>query len=367
VRYRKDLDGIRAVAILAVMVGHTAYLWSASQRGSGGGRGVNLFFVLSGYLITTLLLSERAKTGGVDRAKFYGRRALRLGPALCLAIALGWLVLPYAGQHDDHVMSYGRSAIAALFFAGNWFMHRLGLLDHMWSLGVEEQYYLVWPAVLALGLAAHLRRRTLAGIALTGAFAVVVLRSSQIYKWPLHLAATRPVLAVEQMDGVLLGSALALLLAGNGRFVRVLDRRLLAYGALTVAAYLAFIFPAVPPEDLTLINICFVVVIGYVVRNPQSRMSSVLRTEPLAAIGRVSYGLYLYHWILFSWAHEVLHDPVVAIVTAWSLSLLAAGVSFVAIERPILRYKDRFRPKTSIEPDLATDISPRETTAALRL
>lgn len=353
-KYRKELDGVRALAILGVLVGHTVLFWAPNKPGLGGGLGVNLFFVLSGYLITTLLLNERSNTGTVDRARFYGRRALRLGPALILAIVLGWVVSHYAGQHGPGVMPYGRSAIAAFFFAGNWFKDRLGLLGHTWSLGVEEQYYLVWPSILILALAASVRRRALIVLLLVGAACVLVVRSEVHHG--LRLAETGIVLAFEQTDGVLLGSALALALVGDGRFVRALDKRWLAVAAALVGGVFVFRFPWGSPEILILINICFVLLIGHVVRDPEGPIASVLRVRPLPAIGRISYGLYLYHWILFSWAREVVHGPVLAATAAWTLSFGAAIVSFVAVERPVLTYKDRLRPKERNEAQSSVDV-----------
>src|SRR5207237_2239861 len=99
----------------------------------------------------------------VSRPMFYARRALRLGPALLLALALGALIAHFIGQprFSGDVTPYPRAALAALFFAGNWFKQRLGLLGHTWSLGVEEQYYLVWPTVLLIATRLGARRKGL--------------------------------------------------------------------------------------------------------------------------------------------------------------------------------------------------------------
>jgi peptidoglycan/LPS O-acetylase OafA/YrhL len=343
--YRKDLDGVRAVAILGVMVGHSVLFWSHSARGLGGLFGVNLFFVLSGYLITTLLLAEREKTGRVSRPMFYARRALRLGPALLLALALGALIAHFIGQprFSGDVTPYPRAALAALFFAGNWFKQRLGLLGHTWSLGVEEQYYLVWPTVLLIVTRLGARRKGLIiGLVIVAA-GIAVMRFHVTHDPPLQLHG--PVLAFEEADGVLLGSALAMALQREGRFSRFLRNRALALALIVVVCAVVYTFPSRRFMTLTIATVCFVLLIGHIVCCENGPISSILRVQPLPAIGRISYGLYLYHFMLFVWAATVIHDRFTAVAAAWVLSIGAATASFVAVERPVLRYKDRFTPR----------------------
>jgi len=153
----RDLDGVRGLAILLVVAAHSGLpvRW-------GGLSGVTLFFVLSGYLITSLLVREWDRWGSVSLWRFWGRRALRLLPALALLIVLAPLLLWATG--DDRLSTYPTAALASLFYVGNWVRiggTDLGVLNHLWSLSVEEQFYVVWPAVF-IALMTWLRSRALA-------------------------------------------------------------------------------------------------------------------------------------------------------------------------------------------------------------
>ncbi|HEY1116399.1 MAG TPA: acyltransferase, partial [Acidimicrobiales bacterium] len=149
-RYWPALDGMRGVAVLLVI----AYHGERSLAPRGGAIGVTMFFTLSGFLITTLLLRERASTGRIGLGRFYWRRALRLLPALVTLVAV---TSAYALVTDNHERTLG-AALPVLLYVGNWVrtLHDtegLGLLEHTWSLSVEEQFYLVWPLAV-LGAAA---------------------------------------------------------------------------------------------------------------------------------------------------------------------------------------------------------------------
>lgn len=150
-RYRPELDGVRAVAILLVLVNHatgTVIGWDAA--GMFGWVGVTLFFALSGYLITGILLRERDSAGRVDLPRFYRRRIVRLAPALL--VVLLFVALTNAVQPGD----WRLGLIGGLTYSTNWMQAggaELGSLTHLWTLAVEEQFYLVWPLVLALAFA----------------------------------------------------------------------------------------------------------------------------------------------------------------------------------------------------------------------
>src|SRR5919107_2087920 len=179
--YSPGLDGLRAIAVMAVLLYHADLSFIP-----GGFLGVEIFFVISGYLITALLLAEWHKRGHIDLKNFWLRRARRLLPALyvllvvCLAYAVVFLPGEVARLRDD--------VVAAIGYVTNWYLilgqesyfeavGRPSLLQHLWSLAVEEQFYLIWPPVLALGLAVgatRLRRRRMLAFALAGAAASAV-------------------------------------------------------------------------------------------------------------------------------------------------------------------------------------------------
>jgi len=355
--HRPELDGIRGVAILAVLVAHTQ-IWFRGLS-IGGALGVDLFFVLSGFLITTLLAQEHESTGSVRRLRFYGRRALRLVPALGFALILGAVVaslihVPTAGgrralMSSPYVWQYPKAAATVLLFAGNWLQPKVGVLGHTWSLAVEEQYYLVWPFVLALALRRRGNKLRLAGVLFTLALLVAGARSFMYHDarpltrpwWALH--------AWIRADGILIGSALALvLLSPSGARVKQFFRdRSAAFAALIAAAAVATRVKDLDPsgwDGIIIANLCFAILIGHIVADPRSPISRVFRTAGLRSIGRISYALYLLHWPVFVLVYTRVRDPWTGIALAWGGSLFLALVSYVVIERPALRLKKRLVP-----------------------
>jgi peptidoglycan/LPS O-acetylase OafA/YrhL len=175
-KHRPELDGLRGIAILVVLAAHTGVPGFAD---GGGGAGVTLFFVLSGFLITSLLLAEKSRYGRVDLRAFYVRRALRLFPALAAAlIVVALLAVTGLMPQDARVGVDYRIVLAGVVcYVANWVWvagQPIGMLSHTWSLAVEEQFYILWPALLLLGL--RLGRRWFAMIVLLLIFADIPYR-----------------------------------------------------------------------------------------------------------------------------------------------------------------------------------------------
>src|SRR5215212_10403865 len=211
-RYMPGLDGLRAVAVLAVIAYHLDLGWAP-----GGLLGVGVFFTLSGYLITDLLLGQRAVTGSLKLGEFWIRRARRLLPALFLMIAVvvAWVTL----FEPSFLPGLRSDVIAATFYVSNWwniareasYFARFGPpppLEHLWSLAVEEQFYLIWPWLLWLGLRYIPGRYTQAGMTLAGA-ALSAAAMALIYQ-----PGVDPTRVYEGTDtrafGLLIGAALAM-------------------------------------------------------------------------------------------------------------------------------------------------------------
>ena len=166
--YMPGVDGLRALAVAAVVVYHLGASWLP-----GGFLGVDVFLVISGYLITSLLLAERERTGRIALRRFWLRRARRLLPALLamLAATLAAMLILHPGE----VARLHGAVLAALGYVSNWYLifahlpyfeqfGRPSIFQHLWSLAVEEQFYLLWPPILAVGIAAFGRRHLLAGV-----------------------------------------------------------------------------------------------------------------------------------------------------------------------------------------------------------
>jgi peptidoglycan/LPS O-acetylase OafA/YrhL len=353
-RYQPALDGIRAIAVVAVMVCH------AFPTVAGGGYGVDVFFCLSGFLITSLLLDEWRATGGVRLSYFWARRGLRLLPALFVMVAAVGLYAAFVAPAALRRETLG-AIPSVLFYFANWRRavgHRsLGFLGPTWSLSVEEQFYVVWPLV-ALVVLRQCRRPLpwLLGIAGAGIVSALVERL-MIFGLSPNTNPLRLNGADTRADQLLAGCALAAACWGLSERGRAVLRRglaLLFVPALALFAAVVRFTPEKLPRSvvldagmLTLVAAASTVVVGHVALNAGGRAARVLGVGPLAGIGRISYGLYLWHFAVF-WivaVHLHLTDTTLRVVCIFPAALAAALLSRIAVERPLLRLKDRLRPK----------------------
>jgi peptidoglycan/LPS O-acetylase OafA/YrhL len=303
--YLPGIDALRAIAVLAVFLYHAGVGWMP-----GGFLGVDVFFVISGYLITSLLLSERRRTGRVRLGQFWLRRARRLLPAVGVLIAVTMIVA--AIVEPDRLTELRADAISSLAYAANWhfiFAHqsyfdqfqRPSLFRHLWSLSVEEQFYLFWPIVFAAGMSLFGRKRLALGV-LAGAAASLVLMwilfdpndASRVYYGTDTHAA-----------GLLIGVALALVWAPwqlrRAKPGRWCGPALDAIGVVGLG-YLALSFLRVHDYDLALyhggylwIALASATAIA-VFAHPSARLGGLLARPPLIWLGLRSYSFYLWHW-----------------------------------------------------------------------
>jgi peptidoglycan/LPS O-acetylase OafA/YrhL len=306
-RYMPGLDGLRAIAVLAVIAYHLNPAWAP-----GGLLGVGVFFTLSGYLITDLLLGQRAATGSLRLGDFWLRRARRLLPALflMLAVVVAWVTLL-----DRSLLPGLRGdVLAALGYVSNWwnivreasYFARFGPpppLDHLWSLAVEEQFYLIWPWLLWLGLRYLPGRYTLAGLTLAGA-ALSAAAMALIYQ-----PGVDPTRIYEGTDtrafGLLIGAALAMVwpsreLRAEGINLR---GRLLMDGAgvagLIVIGLLIWrtseYSPFLYKGGIVLLSVATALVLTALV-HPACWLGVAVGWSPLRWLGVRSYGIYLWHF-----------------------------------------------------------------------
>ncbi len=338
-----SLDGVRAMAVALVLATHFGL--HATQ----GQIGVDVFFVLSGFLITSLLLRERDCTSSVSLMNFWRRRALRLLPALGCAVALALAVSLATTPALRHSTLVGLPYV--LGYVGNWGMlfgppHAGGLLAQTWSLAVEEQFYLIWPLVGVAWLCRTSNRRRAAQI--VGALAVADALYFRIVleRW----GPARDIFGTDtHAFGLLAGSALALWVCRSSRIAACggLSKRSLqvaGVGAAMLIVYLAF-FGRV---DLTILpaTAAAVVLVASLVLVPTGRLVSAFAWRPMQWIGRRSYGIYLYHYplaIAFVAGRHLQGFHYAGVVTACIVvSVLLAAASFRWVETPFLRRKDRF-------------------------
>ncbi len=347
------LDGLRGVAVIGVLAFHAGHL-------RGGFLGVDLFFVLSGFLITSLLLVERDGTGRIALGGFWARRARRLLPALFAVVAASTVVMRVIGRPDE-LDRFAREALASLFYVANWQQLWAGSdywalfdspspLEHLWSLAIEEQFYVAWPlvvvALLALGRG---RRRVLAAISGLGLVGSVALLNV------LGDAANGTTRAYYGTDtraaSILFGALLAMVTAGRRRESGRTESAVAAAAVPAVFGIAALwivadgIDPWLYDWGLPLHGALVALVIAAVVGPASGVIGRLLCLRPMRAAGDISYGLYLWHWPVY-----VVLDADRTGTSGWGLTALRVAVSLAIsivsyhyLEQPIRRGRVRFR------------------------
>lgn len=338
------LDGLRGLAVLAVVIFHLSVGWATN-----GYVGVDVFFALSGFLITWLLLDERSRTGQIGLPQFYMRRILRLYPAL-VATVLVVLVLGVLAGQSERVLP---GAVAALAYAANWWIytgHEALLLEHTWTLAIEEHFYLVWP-VLVLLLTS--RQRQLRSIGVIGA---VLLSVVVLTPWPEVVDGVRG--SYLRGAPIVWGSLLAALL----RVRQPSERMRAALAPVGLAALVGLVavmaIPwSLPGEWLTSLRsvpgMLSVIVIAACVTAPGSLVERLLSWRILRWVGRRAYGVYLYHLpiiMVLSFQLDFGLPRWGRSLFAFALTMLVAGLSYRLLESPFLKMKSRFSPAAAVVP-----------------
>jgi peptidoglycan/LPS O-acetylase OafA/YrhL len=331
------LDGLRALAIGLVLVDHVS-----GDRFAGGGIGVAIFFVLSGYLITSILAAEHGRTGSIGLRLFYARRALRLWPALL--VMLGVTVALGASARSAAIAATYLTDVANIFGRG---VYPYG---HTWSLAVEEQFYLVWPLVLILLLKADLKVAGWLALALAGLSVVACATWTAVQiasTGTIGLGVFNPVL---QGHGLLIGCALALL-GGRWRLPRPRAVVLTATGAQVGVAILGSVL--VGSHLAVLWNVSSELLTVLLIVGIRELTSGLYVLPPVVWLGRRSYAVYLWHLplILIFGAMQLWHPTVLAIAA----TVVAAELSARFVEAPFLRWKARLhRDRAVARPEAAS-------------
>jgi peptidoglycan/LPS O-acetylase OafA/YrhL len=345
--YRPELDGLRGIAILLVLGLHFI-----PDLVPGGFLGVDVFFVLSGFLITSLLLQEWSHRHSISLKDFYIRRVLRLGPGLAAyLLSLGAYAFVFLKKEDALDIYLGIAL--TLSYVSNWVIalkpdFPLGILAITWSLAVEEQFYLVWPLILSLLLTLKLNRNWIFIALVLGIVSVAVNRA---LLWEAGASVRRLYYATDtHADGLLMGCLVGCLVSWDllpkSRWPEVFMK----WAALASAFFIVFLVlttkhanPLLYAGGFSVAALAMAATLLALLMGPVTQATMILRFRPLVWVGRISYGLYLWHWpvrgLVFG---KSAHPSVKQVIAAVVLSLAITSLSFYLIELPFLRWKKRF-------------------------
>jgi peptidoglycan/LPS O-acetylase OafA/YrhL len=347
-RYITGLDGLRAIAVLAVIAYHLNFDWAA-----GGLLGVTVFFVLSGYLITDLLIAEFVITDRINFKNFWIRRARRLLPAMftMLLVVITWVTIFEQTMLDK----LERDTVAAILYVSNWwyifqdlsYFESFGppsLLTHFWSLAVEEQFYILWPLLIVLVLKLKVREGSLFSIILLGAIASAAAMTM------LYEPGTDPSRVYYGTDtrvfSLLLGASLAVIWPSRKLSTNLPSeiRWKLDFVGLFALAFIFYMFWSTDQYQdflyqggMVAMSVASMLVVAVIV-HPSSKLNTILSFKPLRWIGVRSYGIYLWHFpviVLTSpqWGADA--PSLVRTTLQVILILTFASLSWTFIENPI--------------------------------
>jgi peptidoglycan/LPS O-acetylase OafA/YrhL len=364
--YFPVLDSLRAVAMLLVLVGHfSAWFdhWGVSRIAV---HGLTLFFVLSGFLITYLLLLEKEETGQIRVRQFYFRRILRIWPAYYLTVGIGQCLIPFTGllghpEVDLFIREHfwGIAKWYLLFLPNIPILLGLplnGYIAHTWSIGVEEQFYLAWPWVIRQfrkRLPAILCSFFLLGVlsCLAYVFVFPAWRDSRGF---LHLLGSiNDYLYASNISYFSLGAGIAFIRLKRPRIVRVLANRGIQWGTLLVC--LLMVVPMSPAGELIL-GITFSLLILHATLD--GSLVSRLRSPLLLYLGKISYSMYLFHLFTLLTVGRIIRmlgdrpwpplvNPLTEFALGLGLTVLVGGLSYRYVESFFLRWKKRIDPYRS--------------------
>ncbi len=360
--YHRELDVLRYFAFFLVFLHHAlpheaifytrmgaAPMLAAvlAALGASGAFGVNLFFLLSSYLITELLIRERDRFGDVDLKSFYIRRILRIWPLYFAFLALAWAMQWFVpGQHIGW-----RAGLAFTLLSGNWWLVFVGfpssVIFPLWSVSIEEQFYIVWPATM----------RKLSGRGLLIA-AALMLAVANLTRW--HLASRHTweskiwANTFVQLDAIALGILLAVLLAGRAPRLAPIIRVALLIGGFACLALAGNYFqikgdPLTTPRVLLGYPVVAIGAVALFLGTLRDEVTGGAGLNTLVYLGRISYGLYVFHVLGLMISDYTVHNHESSLgrffvrdAVALAVTVALSAISFRWLETPFLTFKQRF-------------------------
>lgn len=324
--YIPSLDGMRAVAVLLVLFSHAGIAFPLS-----GGTGVGLFFTLSGFLITSILLAEIDVTGGISLKKFYVRRAYRLIPAFwILLLSFSIVELIYYKTNLDEWL---HELIPSFFYFSNWTrafdLHYPVKLGHTWSLAIEEQFYLLFPPILIFMLTKASKQKILLGIILV----CVLCYLYRILMISSGASISRVYSGLDtRADALLIGCGVAFALNVGWRPNKILVNITILF-SLIILWTKSFPSQALAYSVLALFSAGLII---HLVISKNSVIKRILETSILVYIGKISYGIYLFHYPIFLYLRNTVGQGLPLLLAGGGITIIAAVMSYHFVEQPIL-------------------------------
>jgi peptidoglycan/LPS O-acetylase OafA/YrhL len=347
--YWPALDGLRAISVLGVVAVHSGLHW-----GHAGGFGVQVFFVLSGFLITSLLLREYDRSGRINIGSFYRRRALRLFPALAVFLLVcGAISLPLSAPFRSQTLS---AIPFSVFYSFNWVQALndppVGLVTHTWSLAIEEQFYLIWPLLVVLVLRLGGGPRTLFALALGAA----LLSAAWAHLlWTDGLGVARIYYGSDTGAAPLMIGCAAGILYVSVQWKGLARSFCQAAGVIGALMIVIGFVKSWPPDVAYGAGVTAIFAFGVacavlgLAAAPVRAVELLLSLPPLVLLGRISYGIYLWQGpvfiLLIAYAH---FNTWMLLAAGLPLTLLVSIASYRFVERPFLRMKNGWRPNRTV-------------------
>lgn len=345
--YMPAFDGLRGVAVLNVLIFHSMTPWWV-----GGYIGVDIFFVLSGFLITAILISEYEIHSKISFWKFYLRRILRLFPAVFLLLLTYLLFFGYTDSQN--LATHLDNVRLVLFYLVN--VHRANgsyepiFLGHTWSLSIEEQFYLLWPWVF-FGLSVVMARKYI--------FFVLLAAALSVWGWRVFLYQHAiPIARLyngfdTRADALLLGCTLAMLVSFPSIMqLRQQQRFTLQSGIIAGLCFVFLIYisrfalyddPWMLQYGYFGVALSSTLILFHLYIAPKSPLASILRFRPLMWVGKISYGVYLWHYPIMWYMYDRLkYSWQLTLLAGGTLTLLCAALSYYMIERRFIGLRHKF-------------------------
>ncbi len=352
-RHFPVLDGLRGIAVLIVIVYHLEWLIpSLHPFVKGGFLGVDIFFVLSGFLITSILIKEHGQTNSIDLKAFYIRRCLRLIPAFWLFLIVLYLFGNQLLTLTQAKIIFGdENFLFAFFYLMNW--HSAsgiagGNLNHTWSLAIEEQFYIIWSLALFKAFAESRSRKQI--VTGTCIFVAILISQRGIRAF---LGADIDILYYStdtRIDALLIGCIASMVFSWqlvSPDFFRSRAFARITYIALIAAVSILMVFSH---EDsllycgpISIFSASIATLILWFVTRQDTFVHKILEFQPLKWTGQISYGLYLWHYVFFEFAKKTFVPGYTQVFMGLLLGFTAASLSFYLLEKPILSIKNKMK------------------------